>query len=192
MKNTQLGDDDLLIMLRNNDHLALDEIYTKYWKYLYQSSFRILQDHDQCADVIQDVFIKLWEIRSKLFIKISLKSYLYAAVKYETLRLLRQRVITDDIINFFDVLEDHSTEKYLAYKELDEQIHQIIESLPLRCQEVFKLSRVEHLSHKEIAAKLAISTKTVEYHIANALILLRNNLGKTLSLELFMLFLINQ
>jgi RNA polymerase sigma-70 factor (ECF subfamily) len=192
MKNTQLGDDELLMMLRNNEHSALGEIYTKYWKYLYQSSFRILQDHDKSADAIQEVFVNLWEIRAKLFIKTSLKSYLYAAVKYETLRLLRQQVITDDIVNFFDVIADHSTENALAYKELAEQINQIIADLPVRCQEVFKLSRLEHLSHKEIATKLAISTKTVEYHIANALQLLRNNLGKTLSLELFMLFLINQ
>lgn len=191
MKNTQFGDDELLIKLRDNDHSALTAIYNKYWKNLYQSSYRILQDHDKCADAIQEVFINLWEIRSKLFIKISLKSYLYASVRYEVLRQLRRQVITEDIVNFIDTLSTDSNEELLEYKELDQQINQIIDALPPRCQEVFKLSRLEHLSHKEIAAKLAISTKTVEYHISNALLFLRSNLGKILSVELFMVLLLH-
>lgn len=183
MKNTPNGDAELLAQLRESEHSALTEIYNKYWKYLYQSSFRILQDHEKCNDVIQEVFVNLWEIRSKLFIKLSLKSYLYAAVKYEVLRQLRKQVINDDILDFIDTLEDNSNEELMEYKELQQQIDQIIEELPPRCQEVFKLSRLEHLTHKEIAEKLAISTKTVEYHIANALVYLRSQLGKTLSIE---------
>ena len=192
MKNTPNEDAELLAQLRESEHSALTEIYNKYWKYLYQSSFRILQDHEKCNDVIQEVFVNLWEIRSKLFIKLSLKSYLYAAVKYEVLRQLRKQVINDDILDFIDTLEDNSNEELMEYKELQQQIDQIIEELPSRCQEVFKLSRLEHLTHKEIAEKLAISTKTVEYHIANALVYLRSQLGKTLSIELFILFLINR
>lgn len=183
MKNTPNGDAELLAQLRESKHSALTEIYNRYWKYLYQSSFRILQDHEKCNDVIQEVFVNLWEIRSKLFIKLSLKSYLYAAVKYEVLRQLRKQVINDDILDFIDTLEDNSNEELMEYKELQQQIDQIIEELPSRCQEVFKLSRLEHLTHKEIAEKLAISTKTVEYHIANALVYLRSQLGKTLSIE---------
>lgn len=183
MKNSPNRDAELLAQLRESEHSALTEIYNRYWKYLYQSSFRILQDHDKCADVIQEVFVNLWEIRSKLFIKLSLKSYLYAAVKYEVLRQLRKQVINDDILDFIDTLEDNSNEELMEYKELQQQIDQIIEELPSRCQEVFKLSRLEHLTHKEIAEKLAISTKTVEYHIANALVYLRSQLGKTLSIE---------
>ncbi|QQD15442.1 RNA polymerase sigma-70 factor [Sphingobacterium sp. UDSM-2020] len=192
MKNTPNGDAELLAQLRESEHSALTEIYNKYWIYLYQSSFRILQDYDKTNDVIQEVFVNLWEIRSKLFIKLSLKSYLYAAVKYEVLRQLRKQVINDDILDFIDTLEDNSNEQLMEYKELQQQIDQIIEELPSRCQEVFKLSRLEHLTHKEIAEKLAISTKTVEYHIANALVYLRSQLGKTLSIELFILFLINR
>ena len=192
MKNSPNGDAERLAKLRESEHSALTEIYNRYWKYLYQSSFRILQDHDKCADVIQEVFVNLWEIRSKLFIKLSLKSYLYAAVKYEVLRQLRKQVINDDILDFIDTLKDNSNEELMEYKELQQQIDQIIEELPSRCQEVFKLSRLEHLTHKEIAEKLAISTKTVEYHIANALVYLRSQLGKTLSIELFILFLINR
>lgn len=191
MKNTQFGDDELLIKLRDNDHSALTAIYNKYWKNLYQSSYRILQDHDKCEDAIQEVFVNLWEIRSKLFIKISLKSYLYASVRYEVLRQLRRKTITEDIVKFMDTLSTDSNQELLEYKELDQQINQIIDALPSRCQEVFKLSRLEHLSHKEIAEKLAISTKTVEYHISNALLFLRSNLGKTLSVELFMVLLLH-
>lgn len=191
MKNTQFGDDELLIKLRDNDHSALTAIYNKYWKNLYQSSYRILQDHDKCEDAIQEVFVNLWEIRSKLFIKISLKSYLYASVRYEILRQLRRKTITEDIVKFMDTLSTDSNQELLEYKELDQQINQIIDALPSRCQEVFKLSRLEHLSHKEIAEKLAISTKTVEYHISNALLFLRSNLGKTLSVELFMVLLLH-
>ncbi|UZJ65649.1 RNA polymerase sigma-70 factor [Sphingobacterium sp. KU25419] len=192
MKNTPNGDAELLTQLRESEHSALTEIYNKYWKYLYQSSFRILQDHDKCADVIQEVFINLWEIRSKLFIRISLKTYLYAAVKYEVLRQLRRQAVTDDIIDFIDALGDNSCEELLEYKELNQQINQFIEQLPVRSREVFKLSRLEQLTHKEIAKKLNISTKTVEYHIAKSLLFLKKNLGKTLSVELFVLFFIRQ
>lgn len=179
---------ELLRRLKADDRLALEIIYKRYWESLYKSAYRILQDHDKCADVIQDLFIKLWEIKNHLTIEVSLKGYLHSAVRYEVFRSIKTTKVNEDIFKFAETLSNRDNSDLLEYKELSDEINRIIETLPDRCREIFKLSRAEFLSHKEIAAQLSISTKTVEYHISKALQIIRNNLDDMLVLYLLFLY----
>jgi RNA polymerase sigma-70 factor (ECF subfamily) len=175
-KNTE--DVNLLDRLRHSEEAALNLLYKKYWKFLFLSAYNILQDQQVCEDIIQEIFIKLWDKREQIQIRVSLKSYLYASARYEVFRQIRTGSVREDI---FDQLQERlqTSPEYgsLEHKELIFQIDSVVNVLPEKCRQVYKLSREEQLSHKEIASQLHISTKTVENHLNKALRQLRNALG---------------
>lgn len=186
------NDIQLTERLRSGDAAALTGIYQKYWEPLFMAAFNILKDKAACEDIIQEIFIKLWNKRSEIEISVSLKAYLYASTRYEVYRQIRSGAIRESI--FDDLYERlHSPSFYgsLEHKELLAQISSIVDTLPEKCKEVYKLSREEHLSHKEIASLLNISTKTVENHLTKALRLLRTSLGEGVTFAIIC-FLVNK
>lgn len=188
----ELKDDLLIERLKNGDKKALTELYNAYWQSLFISSYNLLKNKELCEEIIQDIFIDLWNNREKLQIKISLSGYLYACARYKVFGQFRKKKITR--VELFEDLNKRfhyaTPESKLMYLELVEQINFVVETLPDKCKAVYKLSRDEQLSHKEIAKQLNISVKTVENHITNALKVLRASLGTTLSIAL--LFFITQ
>ncbi|MEC3907095.1 RNA polymerase sigma-70 factor [Tamlana sp. 2201CG12-4] len=181
-----IPDDEIIQRLKSGDKKALTHLYDRYWKPLFISSYNLLKDKELCEEIIQDIFIDLWKKREDLKIRISLKSYLYACVRYKVFGEFRKKSIVR--VELFENLNKRfqyaTPETKMMHKELVEQIEYAVEMLPSKCKKVYKLSRDEQLSHKEIAEQLNISTKTVENHITNALRLLRTSLGNILSLEI--------
>lgn len=173
-----LEDTELMDRLRAGDDLALKVIYKKYWNQLYTSAFNMLQDQQACEDIIQELFINLWNKRERIEIKASLKSYLFASVRYEVYRQVRHGSVREDIFeNIQDRLQTPSEYGNIEHRELLSYVNSIVNKLSEKCKVVYKLSREEQLSHKEIASKLDISTKTVENHLNKALRQLRVSLG---------------
>ncbi|TSD63311.1 RNA polymerase sigma-70 factor [Inquilinus sp. KBS0705] len=173
-----LYDIQLLDRLKQDDESALCAIYKKYWQPLYLSAYHVIKDKQICEDIIQELFIKLWNNRQAIEITVSLKAYLYAAIRYEVYRQIRSGSVRADIYD--DLLERiHTPAVYgtIEYKELIAQISSVINKLPEKCREVYKLSREEHLSHKQIAERMNISAKTVENHLTKALRQLRTSLS---------------
>ncbi|KGL59019.1 RNA polymerase sigma-70 factor [Polaribacter sp. Hel1_85] len=165
-------------------------LYNNYWKVLYISAYNLLKDKEVCEEIIQDVFIDIWNKRKELEIKVSLKSYLYACVRYKVFSQFRTNKITRvELLEELDKRLQYTTpETKMMHQELKQHINIVVESLPEKCKRVYKLSRNEQLSHKEIADQLGISTKTVENHITNALRVLRASLGEALFIALFLNF----
>ena len=188
MPNSELNSDILLVnRLRNGDESALTELYNKFWQLLFMSSYNVIKDKELCEDIIQDIFMNIWHNREKLEIHISLKGYMYACARYQVFNHLKKN--KDKVhVELFDDLEkrfQHTTpETELMHEELVQQINLIIETLPDKCRIVYKLSREEQLSHKEIAERLDISTKTVENHITKALQVIRLSMGSTASVAM--------
>jgi len=133
------------------------------------------------------VFIDIWNKRKEVVIKVSLKSYLYACVRYKVFAEFRsKKTIRIELLEDIDKRIQYTTPETKAmHKELKQQVKLIVETLPEKCKRVYKLSRHEQLSHKEIAEQLGISVKTVENHITNALRVLRTSLGQVLFLALY-------
>jgi RNA polymerase sigma-70 factor (ECF subfamily) len=175
---SRLSDDELMALLAGDD-AAFDEIYERYWSLLYRAAFNVLRDEDACMDVIQDVFIWFWEHRSDISFR-SVKAYLLVAVKYKVANYIRNGKVRESFYDRIPKVElDHDfPDEVLELKELKEMIAQFVMELPERCQEVFNLSRNEHMSNKEIAEYLGITEKTVENQINKALKRLKLNLGK--------------
>ncbi|WBL21487.1 RNA polymerase sigma factor [Zunongwangia sp. HRR-M8] len=180
-------DDEFLKKIKKGDKRALTCLYNKYWKMLYMSSFNILKDREICEEIIQDVFIDVWNNRAKLQIKVSLKSYLFACVKYKVFSEFRKnKAVHLELFENLDTrLQQVTPESKIIDQELRQHIDIVVNNLPKKCQKVYKLSRYEQLSHKEIAEKLGISTKTVENHIGIALKVLRTSLGSIYIISLF-------
>ncbi|WPU97530.1 RNA polymerase sigma-70 factor [Mucilaginibacter sp. cycad4] len=186
-----MSDMQLIGRLKADDEAALTMIYRRYWASLFKAAYNILKDRQACEDIIQELFIKLWDCRAEVEITISLKAYLYASVRYGVYRQIRtgtpvRSEIFDDLI---ERLHTPATHNSIEHKELLLQINQVIDTLPEKCREVYKLSREECLSHKEIALQLNISTKTVENHLTKALRQLRGSLGSAFILEALMFLL---
>jgi RNA polymerase sigma-70 factor (ECF subfamily) len=185
-----MSDVQLIGLLKADDEAALTIIYKRYWASLFSSAYNILKNKQACEDIIQELFIKLWDCRAEVQISVSLKAYLYASVRYGVYRQIKTGSVRSEI--FDDLIERlHTPTAYgsIEHKELLLQINRVIDTLPDKCREVYKLSREECLSHKQIAMQLNISTKTVENHLTKALRELRGSLGAAFIMEALMFLL---
>jgi RNA polymerase sigma-70 factor (ECF subfamily) len=174
------NDIDLLNRLKEDDQFAFTSIYNKYWKNLYAVAYAILKDKAICEDIIQEVFVTIWNKRKSMVIKVSLKSYLTASVKYEVFRQLRKKIESLEIIDDLIIDPTTSSQENMEYKELLEHMNNVVNKLSTKCREVFILSREKELSHKEIAVLRNISTKTVENQIGKALATFKDSIGYTI------------
>jgi RNA polymerase sigma-70 factor (ECF subfamily) len=174
---------------KTDDSDYIIQLYREYWKYLYSSAYRILKDKQACEDIIQDVFINIWNKRDQLQFNTSLKAYLAASVRYEVYRKIRQEKrfepIAEEMGQFYSQCP---TSDAVEYKEYLQEISRVVQELPEKCREVYMLSRDEQLSHKEISERLSISTKTVRNHLTRALRQLRPWLTELMVLVLTLLF----
>lgn len=135
-------------------------------------------DEDAAKEVVQNVFIALWEKREQLESHTALKSYLYTSVRNRSLNYLRDHHKNRSVLLDEAITENHSGVEtdHLVNDELQIKIENAIQLLPDQCRKVFEMSRFEQLKYKEIAQKLDISVKTVEIHMSKALRILREEL----------------
>lgn len=167
--------------VKTGDKEAFHVLFEKYYAVLCLLSRKYTHDINNSREIIQTLFINLWERRSDLNITNSVKSYLYQSARFNSIRYLensrRTGISLDEIA---DWNEDPKFNDHIEYAELQEKIIRVVDDLPDQCRKVFKMSRFEHLKQMEIAEKLSISVKTVESHIAKALKILDEKLQEDL------------
>lgn len=164
--------------LRENDGEAFAEIYERYWQRLLEAAYRRLGSREAAKEAVQDVFVSLWHKRHEHVIE-HLPGYLLTAIKYRVIDILKHRHTQagyQEHIRPHLVAEDHSTEETVAADDLSLALLNSLLRLPEHTREVFRLSRLEHQTVPEIAERLHISRKTVEYHLTRALKVLRVSL----------------
>lgn len=173
-------DEQLLSKMADGDRQAFTFLYRRYWEELFITSAKTLRGKDEAADIVQDVFLSLWNRRKELNIQGSVAAYLHTSVRYKCINYIERNITRRDyLLRLTRVqINNFSTnpEAKLILKEMQETIGKAVSSMPPKMQEVYKLSRLEHLSHKEIAEYLSISVETVKKHIHHALNLIRTDL----------------
>lgn len=163
----------------NESESAFEELFDYYYKRLYNFSRSFLKTGEGIDDILQDVFIKIWQQRKNIHNPETFNSLLYTITRNLLLNEIRRRLNNEkkrEEIRNMSLASEYETTIEVDYSLLKENVDQIIENLPDRKKEIFKLSREEGLSYKEIAEKLNISTKNVEYHISQVLSVLRKGL----------------
>ena len=180
------SDRQLLDEMAKDNEVAFAMLFDRYWEALLDSSYRVLGDKEGAQDAVQEVFADLWNKRRSLQVE-KVSAYLHQSSRYAVFRLIRR---SKEIALDFDLssapLTSNVTEQQLEFQELSALLEDSVSELPEQCQRVFRLSRFEHLTNKEIAARLDISVRTVDNHIAKALETLRWKMSDSL---IFMLLL---
>jgi len=152
-------------------------LYLRFRPGLSNFAASIVKNSDDADEIVNDVFVSIWEKRQALILDDSLKSYLFKAVKNRCLNHIKKaRLPFADMPDEFNAISPaYAADRVLEGKELQIHINQLIEQLPTKCKQVFLLSRMFDLSYKEIAEIMDISTKTVENQIGIALKFLKEN-----------------
>lgn len=147
-------------------------LFDEHYAALYRFCLQFVRNAGAAEEIVQELFVSLWERRYKIQIHTSYKSYLYKAVKNRSVDYLKSRFnqtsFENEPANVF-ISPDTGPQKKLEDKELLNLVQKAIESLPEKCYTVFSMSRFGELTNNEIASQLNISVKTVESHITIAL-----------------------
>lgn len=171
-------DQELVALLRQGEDAAFSEIYERYWKTLYAVAYNRLRNNQSAEDVVHDVLVSLWNHRDTAEID-NLAGYLATATKYMVFHMMKRAQKFSREEHQMDqagqILDQEDIEDRLHYKRLLELVNAEVERLPEKCKLIFKYSREEHLSTKEIAKKLNVSTSTVENQMNRALKILRSS-----------------
>jgi RNA polymerase sigma-70 factor (ECF subfamily) len=164
---------DLASRIRDSDHRAYAELFKRTHAPLLRYVFRFTGSEARALDVVQDVFLKLWEQREKLDIRISVKAFLYTMARHRALNTRRndsrQEAMSDEALQDLAQPAVDDLDTALDARELDRCFRTWIRQLPPRRAEAFVLSRFHELSHREISAIMGLSKRTVDTHIVHAL-----------------------
>lgn len=181
-----LTDIELVATLKTGDKTAFAEIYNRYWDKLFSIAGHKLDQLEDAEEVVQNIFISLWNRRETLEITSTLNSYLAVSVKYRVIKVLEKQYHQRKYTNSLGKRQslDDSTQEWLEFTELKAQLEQLVKRLPDKCQLVYRMSRENGFSQKEIAGKLDISEKTVEAHLGKALKTIKSGLNTFISLLL--------
>ena len=177
---------------QSNDSFP-EELFNYYYPRLFNFSKSFLKIEDGIDDILQEVFVKIWQGRKRITNPDTFNSYIFTITRNLLLNELRRRLNNKNLkekVRTLSVASEYSLLEQIEYQDLKDKVDKVVDQLPERQKEIFVLSRTEGLSHKEIAEKLKISTKTVEYHITLAVRSLKDKLKgfELVSLLYFYLF----
>lgn len=175
--NNDFSDHELWEGVVSDNSRAFALLYDRYWKKLYTTARYYLKDEAAAEEITHDVFVSLWEKRKSSKIE-NFQHYIQATARYHVYKYLKAAKI--NCVEYLDQFSELNTPvvynfapEKLVYENMEGQLAQLLKDLPRRCQEIFWLSRINHLSNQEIADRLHISKRTVENQITLALKVLR-------------------
>lgn len=171
-------DPKILEHLAKSDVRAFDFLYETYFSKLYGAVYKRLQNRELTEEVVQELFISLWERRAVLSISTTIEAYLFSSVKYLVIAQYKKNNLFEKYSNSLnpEAENDNFTEQVIAFDELNAAYQNALKLLPERCREVFLLKRTG-LSQRDISEKMDISEKTVENQMTKALKILRDALS---------------
>jgi len=172
-------DIELIEKLRIGDVDAFDLVYQRYAGKLYAFSLKYLKSKEESEELVQSVFLKVWENQKNLKKDTSFKSYLFTIAYNEICNLFRRRKYQQNLITKIETESSEAsgeTEDQIEFRFVTEQVDQIIARLPEKQKTIFLKSRQEGKSNKEIADELGLSRGTVDNYISESLKFIRSNL----------------
>lgn len=166
---------------------AFNSIYNKYCYKLHEFVLTYLKQEEDAEEIVQEVFVKIWESRGKIDIYSSFESFLFTIAYNATISLLRKRVSENKSREYLKSLQQIDTAEpiidEIQFRELNQKVQSLLEQLTPRQKEIYLLSREDSLTHKEIAQKLNISESTVNNHLVTTLKYLKSHIDSGLAIN---------
>lgn len=180
---------EVIHQFRSGNEDAFEQIFHAYYKALVHYAKTILKDMDDSEDIVQQVFVSVWENRLKIEIHTSLRALLYKSVHNACLNKIKQQqvrsVYAKEVIQLHN--EQGITQDTIQQKELQHKIEAAMDMMPEQCAKIFKMSRFEQMKYQEIADALNLSVKTIENQMGKALKIMREQLKEYLPLLIMIL-----
>ncbi|WP_228466753.1 RNA polymerase sigma-70 factor [Adhaeribacter swui] len=190
MERTEFTNAELIGLLIEGDELAFEQVFKTHFKALHAYAFTIVKDQETAEEIVQALFLRLWEKKETLDLQTNLKAYLYRSVYNDSLNYLKHQKVKLKYQNhqvYQMKNESDNAANRVQLSELENQLQRALTELPEQCRTIFQLSRFEELKYQEIADHLNLSIKTVENQMGKALKLLRLKLVDFLPLILMLL-----
>ena len=192
LKNIDIA---LLKRLKEGDEAAFESIYWKYNSHVFNFINSLLYDRILSEDITQSVFMKIWEKHESIDLDKGFDAYLFTIARNMVYKETENRLLSESA--FYALSQQQTNEDVLTEEKIDANslrlyIDKLIEQLPLSRKEIFKLSRRDHLSNKEIAIRLSISEKTVETQLYRSLRFLKQKLSDDHLLAILLVVLANE
>jgi len=178
MKYNKLTDEQLVNLIIEDNKYAFEEVYHRYWYKLFGVAYHEIGTREEAEELVHDLFESLWNRRHQLNIRM-LSAYLVVSIKHLSTNYIKSQITNrkfQEYLIFNEIRQSHATEEVVHFSELSDAVEEAMKKLPEKTCEVFRMSRFENQSVKEIAIQLNLSEKAVEYHITKSLKLLRENL----------------
>jgi RNA polymerase sigma factor (sigma-70 family) len=178
MQHESLSDIDLVDLLKNDDSVAFEVIYRRYWRSLFGFVFQQLGSKEDSEEVMHDLMLTLWQNRGYSNIK-NLKIYLFIAARNLTNKFIKSQINLRKYREYqilHEVFESSSTDEIMNISDLSEAIDKVMKQMPEKTAMIFKMSKIDEMPVKKIALQLNLTEKAVEYHITKSLKTLRLHL----------------
>jgi RNA polymerase sigma-70 factor (family 1) len=172
------SEQELVEMLQAGDEAAFTSIYNRYWEKLIATAYFFTRNTQTAEDIVHDVMLSLWHRRDGIVIQ-SLQAYLATAVRFAVFKSIARHRHTSEITDETTVsVAQESVEEKLDAKFEEEFLRGVVERLPEKARLVFQYRREQHLSVKEVANKMEVSEKSIEYHMTRALKMIKQAFKK--------------
>jgi RNA polymerase sigma-70 factor, ECF subfamily len=175
-----LSDDILAVKIRDDDKSAFKYLYDRYNKKLYYFSLRYYISSEEAEEMVQSIFISIWEHRKSLDAGMSVRNFLYRSAVNYIYNYLKKKAIREKFIRSeIQKGEPQTLITYdqIFYHDLERSLNRIVETLPSEQQKIFKMSRFDGFTHEEIACRLNLSVRTVENQIYRALKMIKSKMN---------------
>jgi len=179
MRYQNQSDEDLVSLLGENNKNAFDAVYARYWRVLFAVAYGQLGTKEEAEDIVHNVFERIWNNRSALKIT-CLKAYLVASTRHFSINYIKSQITYrkfQEYLIFQEIEKNYSTDDIVNHSELNRVVDEALKKLPEKTVEVFRMSRYEHQSVRDIATHFNLSEKAVEYHITKSLKSIKEHLN---------------
>lgn len=172
---------DVIERLKKNDHDAFEIIYNTYVDRLYFFTLKLVKTPEMAEELTQEVFIKIWSLRSSLNTELSFEAFLFRITRNMAINYLKKNAFQNKVKDHLKSVSTsyfNSTDSTIAYRETLGHLESLLCKLPPKRQQVYRMSRIEGLDHEAIANQLKISKNTVKVHMVKASKFVKEGMSK--------------
>lgn len=172
----------LLLLLKQSDEQAFEELYQQYSGRIYGNILKLIKNKESAQELLQEVFMKLWERRADIDIKTSFAGYLFSTSRHMVYNFIRRLSVEQQAAAYLSITHSElylHVEEDIALKETESALQEAIENLPPRRREIYKLCKLEEKSYEEVSILLGISTSTINDHMVKANRFIKEQLGQS-------------